>query len=980
MNRRVYLHIALGTVAFVACEAPASPSAPDGAREATVDAGDGTPSGDASPAADAHDALDVAPDLPALPAYTCRPCLYDRECGEGGRCIPFDTNLPGARTCVVACEHEGSPCEAPVPATCRRNASASNQLVCTPTTSCVPSNARRAMPCPAKGCVGRYNVCVDLDRTPGTNGRTGTVCLPPCERDSDCEDGLRRCVVARTPEGSLVRACIPDERFGPDACGLRAVNDLHIGRGCDPTNPCPAPLACAANVDPALRAFCTKPCTRDGECGANARCLPLGTLSNRCVPDDCVCAAGARDTLLDRALAQGDPHWSRCNLFFTQSNLDAFPPNVSRDRYRLPVFDRVHRDWLHGARWASEMGPALDGRPITLSAHLAALASLRSDGSLTRVRVPPVSTDDGAESFIDTLEALYAYGGGAFERERVESAVRSIPSPLVAALTRILAAALDAARARDQGLRFATDSKDREHLFHIAPHLVLPTLRADFRPDFTQALDLGSLLGDVELPIAASLRLAATIESIDWRTLRGRMGPTLTLDTPLGFILVRDAAGHRYTRSEFERTLLVVDLGGNDTYENSIAANLDVANSVSVAVDLGGDDTYGYPPVASPLDTPELLPSDGDGRVRAGRGAISVSEQPRQAGARLGVALLYDLGGSSDRYRSLRMSQGFAAYGVGGLYDDGGDDEYTLEAGGQGAAIAGIAALVDAGGRDRYSAWSYAQGFAYVQGVAVLYDREGDDLYEGKVTPPLYGSAQDPTVNSSFVQGAGFGRRGDAFPDRINMSGGIGVLRDRAGDDRYTASIFGVGTGYWGGMGLLLDGAGNDHYDARWYTQGGAAHFAYAALIDGGGRDIHNMNATRQNMTAGAGHDFSLGIFVARGNEDDTYLTPNLALGAGNANGAGLFVDEGGADRYVPATALTLGNAALETLTDMGRLMRPTVGIFLDSGGIDRYERAMPGSEGNDRLWIQRVHREAPSERGFGADAMDARAGVLDGP
>jgi hypothetical protein len=133
-------------------------------------------------------------------------------------------------------------------------------------------------------------------------------------------------------------------------------------------------------------------------------------------------------------------------------------------------------------------------------------------------------------------------------------------------------------------------------------------------------------------------------------------------------------------------------------------------------------------------------------------------------------------------------------------------------------------------------------------------------------------------------------------------------------------------------------------------------------------------------MTAGAGHDFSLGILLALGRDDDTYLTPNLALGAGNANGAGIFADEGGADRYVPASALTLGNAALETLTDMGRLMRPTVGVFLDGDGTDRYERMTPAMEGNDRTWTQRTHMEAPSERGFGADATGARLGVLDAP
>ena len=973
MMRRALLLVAS---LLAACESTSPPPAADAAPDRVDITRDAV--SDITPDAPADAVPDAPKPPPPLAAYTCRPCLYDRECGDGGRCVAYDATLPGARTCLVACDTAGAACDAPVPATCRQNAAA-NRLLCTPNATCAPMESRRAVACPMAGCTGRYSVCVDLDRTPATNGRTGNVCLPPCDRDSDCEDGLRRCLIVRTRDGGSARACVPDERFGPDACGLRAVNDRGIGRGCDATNACPASLECATGVDAALRSFCTAACARDADCGTGARCLPLGTLGDRCVPDDCACAAGPRDALLDRALAQGDPRWSRCNLFFTQPNLDAFPPNVSRDRYRLPVFDRVHRDWLRGVRWARETGPALDATATSLSAHLASLASLRADGSTTRVPVPTPATA-ATSTLLDTLASLFELGGGAFERDRVEALLRPLPAPVTDALARILAASLDAARARDRGLPFAPEPEDREHLFGMGPHLFLPTARADLRPDFTAAIDLGSLVGDVTVPVPEALRLAVTVESVDWSALRGMMGPSLTLDTPLGFVLVRDGAAHRYPRADFERTLLVIDLGGDDTYENSVAANLDVGNSVSVAVDLGGADTYGYVPTASPLDTPDTLPSDAEGRLRAGRGAVSMSEQPRQGGARLGVALLYDLGASRDRYRSLRMSQGFAAYGVGGLYDDGGDDEYTLEAGGQGAAVAGIAALVDAGGNDRYTAWSYAQGFGYVQGVGSLYDRDGRDVYDGKVTPALYGSAQDPTVNSSFVQGAGFGRRGDAFPDRINMSGGIGVLRDRAGDDAYTSSIFGTSTGYWGGMGLLLDGAGDDSYNARWYTQGGAAHFAYAALVDGGGRDTHNMTATRQNMTAGAGHDFSLGILLALGREDDTYLVPNLALGAGNANGAGIFADEGGNDRYVAPSALTLGNGALETLTDMGRLMRPTVGVFLDGDGTDRYERMPPGMEGDDRTWTQRIHPEAPSERGFGADATGARLGLGEAP
>src|SRR5690606_37171726 len=109
-----------------------------------------------------------------------------------------------------------------------------------------------------------------------------------------------------------------------------------------------------------------------------------------------------------------------------------------------------------------------------------------------------------------------------------------------------------------------------------------------------------------------------------------------------------------------------------------------------------------------------------------------------------------------------------------------------------------------------------------VRAVGVLSDREGDDVYFGHPSDVLYVSPQDAASSSSFVQGAGFGRRADATGDY--MSGGLGVLRDRAGADRYTAGVFAQATGYWFGTGLLLEGAGDDRYDAVWYVQSGDAH------------------------------------------------------------------------------------------------------------------------------------------------------------
>src|SRR5207244_2135852 len=139
------------------------------------------------------------------------------------------------------------------------------------------------------------------------------------------------------------------------------------------------------------------------------------------------------------------------------------------------------------------------------------------------------------------------------------------------------------------------------------------------------------------------------------------------------------------------------------------------------------------------------------------------------------------LGPEGDHYRSLRLSQGFGAAGVGVLYDAGGDDLYEGEAGVQGAGLFGVGLLMDAGGNDTYRTYTESQGFAYVRGAGVIYDGAGNDKYLADVGDPdaggdpLYFTPQLPGKgNSSFTQGAGFGRRADLNPvDKVSMSGGI---------------------------------------------------------------------------------------------------------------------------------------------------------------------------------------------------------------
>jgi hypothetical protein len=414
---------------------------------------------------------------------------------------------------------------------------------------------------------------------------------------------------------------------------------------------------------------------------------------------------------------------------------------------------------------------------------------------------------------------------------------------------------------------------------------------------------------------------------------------------------------------------LMLDTGGDDTYlfpagAVDAAADGEREHHVGLAIDLGGRDAYRYEEVPHELDG-ALLPSDEGGRLDATGpreseyGPVSLSQTLRQGAARLGYGMLFDLGSEADTYRSLRFSQGYGEAGIGVLYDAGGDDRYDGEAAMQGAAYFGAGLLIDRGGNDEYRAFSMVQGFAGVRAVGILHDDDGADRYlvdngdPADGGDPLYWSIQIPgRGNNSFAQGASWGRRAD---DGVFMSGGLGVLRDRQGDDVYVASVQGQASGYWFGTGILADGAGSDHYDARYYMQGAGAHFAMALFLEDGGDDLYNSTFAPRATSIGVGHDYTVAWHVDGGG-NDRYRAPGLSLGSGNANGIGVLINVGGDDAYVAAGEPSIGAAsfsqewydACEPCRDVA-----TTGIFVDVGGHDTYE--VPSStvvRGDEALWV----------------------------
>ncbi len=382
----------------------------------------------------------------------------------------------------------------------------------------------------------------------------------------------------------------------------------------------------------------------------------------------------------------------------------------------------------------------------------------------------------------------------------------------------------------------------------------------------------------------------------------------LVKETPYGRIALGTPGDDVYS-GDFA---VLIDPGGNDRYVGCRigAAYGTQKRRVGFFADLGGDDFY------------------------------DCSERNITLGAAvLGLAAFLDLGAGNDRYRGGHCSMGAAMGGVAVFYDDGGTDTYEGRTFTQGAAGFGIGIFhddsvqaepkvtADEGTKDpvdirlfdndRLTAWSNAQAFARCQGIALCINTRGNDTYEAGgvyLHAPLFADRYQ-----SFSQGFAIGERG------IDYAGGIAMLIDHAGNDRYLGDIYNQGVGYWYSAGLLYDGGGNDLYEMTQYGQGSGIHLAVGGLVDESGHDTYVMHS---GLGQGGSHDFAASILHDRGGNDH-YMGMTSCNGCGLTNSVGLFFDRAGNDTY----------AGRKGSINNGRPARGfgSVGVLVDLAGKDHY-------------------------------------------
>lgn len=562
---------------------------------------------------------------------------------------------------------------------------------------------------------------------------------------------------------------------------------------------------------------------------------------------------------------------------------------------------------------------------------------------------------DDATPLATALLLFESRRGKALDAAKARAMAAPVPRPLQEKLARVIGA-LDLA-AREVNRTLGPTAEERMMLSTAAIALVL----GDESP-FEDSEGARAVLDRVDLgKIAAAAQIVAkVIEGARFDEIPPASFPPFEIETSEGSIVVRDASPDRYAEGSIaERALLLFDLGGDDVYRVPFGAT-NGDRPIAVAIDARGKDDYGYEIAGEPDRAGRaLLPSDRRGRSPAGPTRSRIARQGAGVG---GIGLAFDLGAEGDTYRSLALSQGFAAMGVGALYDAGGDDLFEAEIGAQGAAIYGVAALVDRAGDDRRRAITFAQGFAGPRAVAILADAAGSDTYTcdpgdaATGQKPLY-PAPFVEANSSMAQGASLGHRplvrADLGRRRIAIAiaallYGVGALlallatwRERRGASIDRLRLLAVASMIAGalahGAAFWLHRTADRAFPMTAGLAGAAAIAGALAVAIAAKRRplllltpvIVGALGVGRTYFAGRPASFSGGIgalYDRAGN--DHYEAGVYAQGAANFFGAGIFIDGGGDDTF-DAVAYGQGAAAHASL-----------GYFEDVAGNDAYNQA----------------------------------------
>jgi hypothetical protein len=349
---------------------------------------------------------------------------------------------------------------------------------------------------------------------------------------------------------------------------------------------------------------------------------------------------------------------------------------------------------------------------------------------------------------------------------------------------------------------------------------------------------------------------------------RGVTGTVVArIETPAGAIIIGGKGENTYQLDEMRDIAVVIDLGGGNTYyEGTVGLdrpvltiiNLEGNNvfrgqkagiqggavlGVSMLVNLGGNNTYEALDVAqgsAVAGVGILIDHGGNNRYRGIRRV--------QGQAIGGVGILIDRGGKND-YHAAMWAQGFGGplgfgllenvagnnhYYCGGMWRDSYPETPGYEGWGQGVgagirqvADGGVGVILDGGGGNTYEFDYLSHGGGYWCGLGFARDFGGNS--KRLITRTAYNGG--PRTQPSFQRfGCGWGchyAMGFCFTD--------------AGDNVFEGTIMGSGMAWDCSLGALCYfGNGHNEYKATGgLTQGTGAQMGFGILFDYNGDDVY---------------------------------------------------------------------------------------------------------------------------------------------
>ena len=245
--------------------------------------------------------------------------------------------------------------------------------------------------------------------------------------------------------------------------------------------------------------------------------------------------------------------------------------------------------------------------------------------------------------------------------------------------------------------------------------------------------------------------------------------------------------------------------------------------------------------------------------------------------------MLCDVRGD-DKYECGSYSLAGSLAGLAVLADFEGNDSYRGDSFCQGASAFGYAFFIDSAGDDTCNAGFAAQGSQFASGYSIHADLGGNDMKS------CGGLVRDWRAEGACIKA---GHRERPLACVPFVPGGTAVLYDREGADIYDADYFSQGAAAWQGRGYLFDSGGQDRYAASRYSQGSAVHGAVGILWDVAGDDSYRSD----NFSQAAADDRSIGVLIDRAG-NDSYSSNRASAGFAGSGAVALFADFSGDDSY----------------------------------------------------------------------------------